>query len=103
MLGAGVVQQVGAVAARVLVFSRHRLAPAAAVMVGFASAVGSAAAHILSHWSAFSDPFTGTRVAQNVNAFSFAAPFEIAADLAFAFIRLQLPLAQRRAPQVAPI
>ncbi len=97
VLGAGAIQQVGAAAALILVFGRHRFAPAAAVVVGFASAAGFTAAYLLPHWSAFSDPFTGAAVAQNVNAFSwFAALFEIAADIAFGVAGLQLLLAQRR-------
>jgi hypothetical protein len=97
VLGAGAIQQVGAAVALILVFRRHRLAPAAAVIVGFASALGFTAAHLLPYWSVFSDPFTGGTVAQNVNAFSwFAALFEITADIAFGVAGLQLLLAQRR-------
>jgi hypothetical protein len=39
-----------------LVFTRHRLAPLAAVALGFPLAVGFAAAHWLPEWSAISDP-----------------------------------------------
>ena len=47
-------------------------------------AIGFTAAHVLPHWSAFSDPFTGSPVAPNVTALSWAtAVFEIGADLAF--------------------
>src|SRR5690349_18769409 len=42
----------------VLVFRGHRWAPAFAVVTGFASAVGFSAAHLVPHWSAFSDAFT---------------------------------------------
>ena len=81
---AGNFQLFSAVVALVLVFRRHRWAPAAAVVVGFASAVGFTAAHLLPHWSTFSDSFTGSEVAPDVTAFSwFAALFEIGADLAF--------------------
>jgi hypothetical protein len=56
----------------------------AAAFVGFLSAAGFAAAHLLPHWSALSDPYTGSAVAPYVNGFSwFSALFEIAADLAF--------------------
>jgi hypothetical protein len=81
---AGAIQfALGAVAV-VLVFRGHRWAPAVAVFVGFASAAGFGAAHLLPHWSAFSDPYTGSVVAPHVNAFSwFSALFEIAADIAF--------------------
>jgi hypothetical protein len=67
----------------VLVFRGHRWAPAFAVVTGFASAVGFSAAHLLPHWSAFSDAFTGAHHAPDVTAFSwFAASFEIVAGLA---------------------
>lgn len=39
-----------------LVFTRHRLAPLAAVAFGFPLAIGFAAAHWLPAWSAMSDP-----------------------------------------------
>jgi hypothetical protein len=81
---AGNVQLVLAVVAVVLVFRRHRLAPLAAIAIGFPSAIGFAAAHLLPHWSSFSDSFTGSDVGANVNALSWAAAlFEIAADLTF--------------------
>src|SRR5947209_943279 len=50
---AGAVQAVAGAIAVVLVLRRHRLAPTVAVVVGFASAVGFTAAHLLPHWSAF--------------------------------------------------
>jgi hypothetical protein len=66
------------------------LAPAAATAVGFASAIGFTAAHVLPHWSTFSDSFTGADVAPGVTAFSwFAALFEIGADLAFGWAGLR--------------
>jgi hypothetical protein len=78
-----------AVVAVVLVFRRHWWAPAAAVAVGLPSAIGFTAAHLLPHWSPFSDPFTGAAVAPHVTALSWvAALFEIAADLAFAWAGL---------------
>lgn len=80
----GYFQLLMAFGAVVLVFRRHRLAPVAAMAIGFPSAFGFAAAHLLPHWSALSDPFTGARVAPHVNGLSWAAAlFEIAADLAF--------------------
>ena len=39
-----------------LVFTRHRLAPLAAVAAGFPLALGFAAAHWLPQWSDLSDP-----------------------------------------------
>jgi hypothetical protein len=53
--------------------------------------VGFTAAHLLPHWSAFSDSFTGSEVAPHVTAFSwFAALFEIGADLAFGWAGLRV-------------
>ncbi len=96
VLGAGATQFVIAALAVVLVFRRHRLAPAVAVAVGMASAVGFAAAHLLPHWSGFSDPFTGHTVAPHVNAYSWStALFEIAADVAFGVAGLQVLRAAR--------
>ena len=66
----------------VLVFRRHPWAPSAAIAVGFASAIGFSAAHLLPHWSSFSDSFTGSHVAPKVTALSWAAAlFEIGADI----------------------
>jgi hypothetical protein len=65
-----------------LIFLRHRLAPAFAAVLGFASAIGFTAAHVLPHWSTFSDSFTGAHHAPHVTAFSwFAAACEIGAGL----------------------
>ena len=84
VLSAGTIQFLLAVVALVLVFRRHPWAPAFAIALGFQSAIGFTAAHVLPHWSSFSDPFTGSRVAPNVTALSWAtAVFEIGADLAF--------------------
>jgi hypothetical protein len=41
-----------------LIFTRHRLAPLAAVAAGFPLALGFAAAHWVPEWSAMSDPLT---------------------------------------------
>jgi len=89
--GAGAIQFVLGAVAVVLVFRRHQLAPTMAVYVGFISALGFAAAHLLPQWSAFSDPFTGSAVAPGVTAFSwFAALFEIGADIAFGVAGLRM-------------
>ena len=85
----GNLQSVLAVVTIVLVFRRHRLAPVFATAVGFASAFGFVLAHLLPHWSSFSDSFTGAHVAPHVTGFSwFAALFEIAADLALGIVGL---------------
>jgi hypothetical protein len=63
-----------------LVVMRHRWAPLAAMAIGFPSAVGFIASHLLPHWSSFSDAFPGG----HVDGWSWAAALvEIAADLAF--------------------
>ena len=86
VLSAGTIQYLLAVVAVVLVFRRHPWAPAFAIALGFQSAIGFTAAHVLPHWSAFSDPFTGSHVAPNVTALSWVtAVFEIGADLAFGY------------------
>jgi len=87
---AGAIQFVLGAVAVLLVFRGHRWAPAAAVFVGFASAAGFGAAHLLPHWSVFSDPYVGRVVAPRVNGFSwFSALFEIAADVAFGIAGLR--------------
>jgi Na+/proline symporter len=87
VLSAGTVQFLLAVVAVVLVYRRHPWAPVAAIAIGFASAIGFTAAHVLPHWSSFSDSFTGSRVAPNVTVLSWAtAIFEIGADIAFGWV-----------------
>jgi hypothetical protein len=86
----GNVQLVVSLITLVLVFRDHRWAPAFAVGIGFASAIGFSAAHLLPHWSAFSDAFTGGHHAPGVTAFSwFAACFEIGAGLALGITGLR--------------
>lgn len=103
---AGSTQLVLAAIAVALVFRRHRLAPVAAIALGLPSAIGFAAAHLLPHWSSFSDSFVGTQRGAGVNAFSwFTAVFEIAADLVFAGAGLavlrQRGIASAARPRVA--
>jgi hypothetical protein len=100
---AGNVQLLLAVIAVTLVFRRHPLGPKAAVAIGLPSAIGFVAAHLLPHWSALSDSFTGSKVAPHVTGFSwFAALFEIAADLFFAYAGLQaIKAGTERAPALA--
>jgi hypothetical protein len=87
---AGNFQLLMAIVTLVLVSRGHRLAPIAAVAIGFPSALGFIGAHLLPHWSAFSDSFTGSAVAPHVTAFSwFAALLEIGADLAFGMAGLR--------------
>jgi hypothetical protein len=80
----GNLQAVAAISALFLVFTRHRWAPAAAIVVGFASAVGFAVVHLVPDWGPLSDAFPGAHGHADVTVFSwFAALFEIGADLAF--------------------
>jgi hypothetical protein len=80
----GNAQAAGALTALFLVFTRHRWAPAAAIVVGFASAVGFAVVHLVPDWGPLSDAFPDAHGHAGVTAFSwFAALFEIGADLAF--------------------
>src|SRR4051812_37210847 len=84
VLAGGTIQFLLAIAAFALVMRRHRFAPDAAVVVGFGSALLFVTAHLLPHWSSFSDAYVGSPVAPGVTAFSwFTAMFEIAADIAF--------------------
>jgi hypothetical protein len=100
VLAAGNIQIVLGLVAVALVLRRHRLGPAAAVAMGFPSAVLFVAAHLLPEWSAFSDPYVGSPVAPGVTAFSwFTALFEITADLAFGWAGL---VALRRESAPAP-
>jgi hypothetical protein len=81
----GNLQTVAALTALFLVFTRHRWAPAAAIVVGFASAIGFTVVHLVPDWGALSDAFPNAPGHADVTAFSwFAALFEIGADLAFA-------------------
>jgi hypothetical protein len=88
---AGGLQFALTVVALVLVFRRHPAAPLFAIGVGFLSAIGFTAAHLLPHWSSFSDSFTGRRIAPGVDAFSWAtALFEIGADIAFGWTGIRV-------------
>jgi Na+-transporting methylmalonyl-CoA/oxaloacetate decarboxylase beta subunit len=84
VLWLGNAQTIGAFVALFLVFTGHRWGPAAAIAIGFASAVGFTAVHLLPDWGPLSDAFPAAAHHTGVTAFSwFAALFEIAADLAF--------------------
>lgn len=102
VLTAGTVQFVVAVVVVGLVFRRRPAAARVAVVAGLASAVGFAAAHLLPHWSAFSDAFVGSHKGSGVTAFSWlTALFEIGADLAFAaagFVVLRREASSPREP-----
>jgi hypothetical protein len=91
---AGMVLSVLAVISITLVLTRHSWGPL--VAVGFPMAVGVAAAHLLPHWSSFSDAFPGS----GVDSLSYAAVvFEVIGSLVFgaAGTRILLRPRQRRA------
>jgi hypothetical protein len=99
---AGTVQYLLAVIAVALVYRRHPRAPVVAIAIGFASAIGFTAAHLLRHWSSFSDSFVGSRVAPNVTVLSWAtALFEIGADLAFGWAGVRVLRDRRKTPSAA--
>jgi hypothetical protein len=84
VMTAGMIQGVLAAITVVLVFRRSRWAPHAAVFIGFVSAVGFTAAHLLPTWGAFSDSFIDAAPAAGVTWFSWVtAILEILADLLF--------------------
>ena len=85
VMTAGMIQGVAAALTVVLVFRGSRWAPHAAILVGFASAMGFSAAHLLPTWGAFSDSFINAPPAAGVTWFSWVtAILEILADLLFA-------------------
>jgi hypothetical protein len=84
---AGTAQGILAVLTVILVFGGSRWAPHAAIVVGFVSAVGFSAAHLLPTWDAFSDSFIDPTPAAGVTWFSWVtAVAEILADLLFGVI-----------------
>lgn len=84
VLIAGMIQGLLAVLAVVLVFRGSRWAPHAAILVGFASAIGFTAAHLLPTWGAFSDCYINAAPVEAVNWFSWVtAILEILGDLVF--------------------
>jgi hypothetical protein len=81
---AGMIQGVAAVVAVILVFRGSRWAPHAAILVGFVSAVGFTAAHLLPTWGAFSDSFIDAAPVEAVTWFSWVtAILEILGDVLF--------------------
>ncbi|MFJ9371540.1 hypothetical protein ACIRRA_45125 [Nocardia sp. NPDC101769] len=87
----GSIQQVLAIVTIVLVFTRHRWAPTAAIVVGFFSAGGFTVVHLLPDWfGPLSDSFIAAPASARVTGFSwFAAIFEIVADIAIAIAGLR--------------
>jgi hypothetical protein len=67
-----------------LILYGHRLAPIAAVAYGLPAAIGTAASHLLPHWSSFSDAFPGAH-GTGVTGVSWAVVLlEIAGHVALA-------------------
>ena len=65
----GTISTVAGVITIGLVMTRHRLAPIAAIALGFPVAIGVAVVHLLPRWSDFSDAFPGSTT--GVNAMSW--------------------------------
>ena len=94
---AGIIQGVLAVIAVVLVFRGSRWAPHAAILVGFASALGFTAAHLLPTWGAFSGSFLDAAPVEAVTWFSWAtAILEIVGDLVFGAAGIAVLVARSR-------
>jgi uncharacterized membrane protein len=102
---AGMVQIVLAAATVVLVFRGSRWAAQAAIVVGFVSAVGFTAAHLLPTWGFFSDSFIHAPPYARVTWFSWVTAIcEIAADIAFGLVGIAVLSARRsRSTSAAPI
>lgn len=93
---AGTIQALLGALAVALVFLRHRWAPAAAIVVGFASAVLFAAAHLLPTWQGLSDSYLTPGAGAGVTWFSWVtAVLEIGADLLFGWAGLNVLLQAR--------
>ena len=85
----GTVSTIAGVITIGLVMTRHRLAPVAAIALGFPVAFGVAAVHLLPRWSDFSDAFPGSTT--GVNALSWTVVLiEIAGALALGLAGLAM-------------
>jgi hypothetical protein len=92
----GMVQIVLATATVSLVLRNNGWAPHAAITVGFLSAFGFTAAHLLPTWGFFSDSFINAPPAARVTWFSWvSAIFEILADVLFALVGIAVLRARR--------
>jgi hypothetical protein len=81
----------------ILVFTRNRWSPHAAIAIGFAGAVGFLASHMLPHWGFFSDSFIHAPPDARVTAFSWiTAILEIGADTFFGVMGVAMLRAQTR-------
>jgi len=83
-----------------LIMIRHRLAPIAAIALGFPVAVGVAAVHLLPRWSDFSDAFPGSTT--GVNAMSWTVVLiEIAGAFALGLAGLAMMRRSREPARTA--
>src|SRR2546423_4128828 len=67
-----------------LIVYGHRLAPIAALAYGLPAAIGTAASHLLPHWSSFSDAFPGAHGTGVTGASWAVVLLEIAGHVALA-------------------
>src|SRR5206468_1077987 len=82
-----------------LVLTRHRLAPLVATLVGFQTALGVTAVHLLPRWSSFSDALPGAHNT-GVTAFSWiVVNIEIAGALLLGIFGANLLFYQRQSEQ----
>jgi hypothetical protein len=103
VLWAGTIQALLGALTVWLVFLRHRWAPIAAILIGFASALLFSAAHLLPTWGVFSDSYLTPAAGAGVSWFSWiTAVLEIGADLLFGWAGLNALLqARAAAPETA--
>jgi hypothetical protein len=62
LFGLGAVALITAMVSLLLASRGHRLAPVAAVIVGFGNVIGIALVHIAPHWGPLSDPYAAAHV-----------------------------------------
>ena len=92
----GTISTVAGVIVIAMVFVGHRVAPTAAIALGFPVAIGVAAVHLLPRWSDFSDAFPGSTT--GVNAMSWTV---VLIEIAGAFALGMAGLAAERERRVA--
>jgi hypothetical protein len=101
VLWAGTLSTIAGVLTLYLIFTRHRLAPFVAMLVGFQVAIGTAAVHLLPHWSSFSDALPGSR-GTGITTFSWiVVNIEIAGALLIGIFGASL-LGRKRQATVPP-
>jgi hypothetical protein len=96
---AGMLQILLAAITVALVLLGSRWAPHAAVVIGFVSAAGFTAAHLLPTWGFFSDSFINGPPSARVTWFSWVTALcEIAADMLFGLAGILVLRARRKTP-----